>query len=120
MAVEERTKEALTPDHRELQGAEEQAAAYAPVIANVPLTIANTQYPYQFPAEVKGFTFHCRTSFAIRYAYREGLVADSQPPYFTLKANTAKSQDDLKSRGALRIYFASAEAAVVVEIESWG
>ena len=91
-----------------------------PTIYNVTLTDANTEYSQDLPANCRFFEFQCRTAFAVRYAYVTGKVATPTAPYMTLKSG-GSYYTPVISQGASpsTVYFASAQAGVVVEITAW-
>jgi len=96
----------------------EDTASRRPAIKNVTMTLANTQYHYQFPKNVKKFLLHCRDGTAFRVAFQRGKVALPTPDYFTILANTAYNEDNLNVE-ELHIYFACGVAAKVIEIIAW-
>jgi hypothetical protein len=57
-----------------------------PVILNVTLTSADTEYSQALPIGTKYFSIQCRTAFAIRYAFATGRVATPTAPYATVKS----------------------------------
>ena len=91
-----------------------------PTVYNLVLTTANTEYSQALPSNCRGFEFQCQTSFDVRYAFVTGKVATPTAPYMTCKAGNAYSSFQL-NQGASpsTLYFASAQAAVVVEITAW-
>jgi hypothetical protein len=91
-----------------------------PTVYNLTLTNANTEYSQAMPANCRGFEFLCRTAFDCRFAFVTGKVATPTAPYMTLKSGYVYSSPDL-SQGASpsTLYFASATAAVVMEIMAW-
>ena len=89
-----------------------------PVDYNITLTSANTQYSQLLPSSVREFRFRCRTIFDVRYSFTTGKVAASTAPYLTLPAGSDFFSDNNDLTGKT-IYFASAQAGVVVEMEVW-
>lgn len=85
---------------------------------NVTLTSADTEYSQALPSDCRAFSFRCRTSYDVRFAYVTGKVAGSVSPYQTLKANGEYYKDSIHPT-SLTLYLASSEAGVVVEIEAW-
>lgn len=86
-------------------------------IATIPFITANTEVKWQFPLGTKRFVMHTRSGSAVRMATERGKVAGSQDPYFTLKANTAYSDEDFFIEDfSQTIYFACAVATEVLEI----
>lgn len=88
-------------------------SAQYPLIANVTLTTANTEYSQAITGMQK-FTIQCRTNYDVRFAYVTGKVATPTAPYITIKAGSVFWEDDLSVDKTL--YFASSQAGVVVEI----
>lgn len=92
-----------------------------PAVQNVTLTLADTQYYLDLPDGCKHFSFQCRTLFDVRFAFVDAKVATPTAPWATCKAGTAfSSPDKLCIRGGYtRVYFASPQAGVVVELMTW-
>lgn len=92
-----------------------------PVIYNVTLTSADTEYSQALSADMRYFSVQCRTAFDVRYAFVTGKVATPTAPYATIKSGNwynspEKLQLDIDGE---TIYLASAEAGVIVEIVAW-
>lgn len=85
---------------------------------NVTLTNVNTEYSQALPSDCRAFSFRCRTSYDVRFAYVTDKVAAPTAPYQTLKANGEYWKDNVHP-ASLTLYLASSEAGVVVEIEVW-
>ena len=90
-------------------------------VASIPLgATANVEVRYQFPTGTKQFALHARNGNVIRIASEPGKVATSLDPYFTLKANTAFSTEEMEVLSdpvnAFVWYFACSVASEVVEI----
>lgn len=85
---------------------------------NLTLTGANTEYSQALPAGTRKVCFRCRTAYDVRYAWVTGKVAAPAAPYQTLRASAEYAMDGIKLASAT-IYFASATAGVVMEIEAW-
>lgn len=105
-------------DNEEQKEELEDTASRRPAIKNVTMTLANTEYRYQFPKGVKKFLLHCRDGTAFRLAFRTGKVALPTEPYFSIPANGAYNEDNLDVK-ELHIYFACGVAAKVIEIIAW-
>ena len=97
--------EALTP------------TATTPVIYNVTMTSADTEYNQALPANVKKFLIHTRDGTAFRVAFITGKVATPTAPYFTVLTNDAYYEDDIKA--SVTLYFGCASAAKIAEIIAW-
>jgi len=89
-----------------------------PTIYNKILTVADTQYSQALPSSTREFRVRCRTLFNVRYAWETGKVATPTAPYATIPAGLEYRGDDSDITGK-KIYLASSEAGVVVEIEVW-
>ena len=89
-----------------------------PTLYAVALTLADTQYSQELPANCARFAFHARTNVAVRFAFATGLVATPTDPYQTLKAGENYASGDVLA-DSLMLYFAAATAGTVVEIEAW-
>jgi hypothetical protein len=88
---------------------------------NLTLTSADTEYSHLLQTTTRQVRFQCRTAYDVRYAYTTGKVATPAAPYQTLKSGTVRAIDGIGvAAGATRtLYFASAQAGVIVEIEEW-
>jgi len=87
-------------------------------VANVIMTTADKEYQWSAPKGCVWFTLHVRDNTEVRLAMTSGHVASSEPPYFTLKSNSAWNTDRLKivvSTGML-VFFACASAGKVIEV----
>lgn len=88
-----------------------------PTIENLTLTVANTEYSVEMPPSVKKVSFQCRAAADVRYAFVAGKVATPTAPYFTLKSGGEKTLDDMHLGG--RVYFGTASAGSIIELEYW-
>lgn len=88
------------------------------LIANLKIEKANTEYPWALPKGTKWFTLQVRDGTAVRVAVESGHVANSEPPYFTLKANSAWDERyfNINSKYGFPLYFACASAEKFVEM----
>lgn len=87
------------------------------MVVTVPLISMSTEYHYQFPVGTKRFDLHTRNGNAVRIATEPGKVAASNDPYFTLKADTAYSSEDLNIIDfSQTFYFACDADGEVVEM----
>lgn len=88
------------------------------LIANITMVTADTEYPWAVPKNCIWFTLHVRDNSAVRIATEAGHVALSQPPYFTLKSNSAWNGEDLKIslKTGVPLFFASDGTGKVVEV----
>jgi hypothetical protein len=92
--------------------------ATTPTEYNVTLTNANTEYYQALPANTRRLCFRCRTGVVCRYAWVTGKVAGSTAPYQTLQASSEYAVDGVKLASST-LYFASATAGAVIELEVW-
>ena len=90
----------------------------SPTLYALTLTTINTEYSQAIIANARKLAFRCRSQSDIRYAFVTGKVATPTDPYSTLRSNTEYWIDFIKM-AALTVYFASATAGVIVEIEAW-
>ncbi|MCS7038034.1 MAG: hypothetical protein NZP34_00350 [Caldilineales bacterium] len=84
-----------------------------PVIFNVTLTNANTEYSLTLPQGCTHFEFQARQSVAVEFAFVSG------GPYMTLKAGGAYSSYNLWGGQSLTIFFRSTTAGTIVELVAW-
>ena len=92
-------------------------ATTAPTVYNLTLTLADTEYSQALPTNCARYDWQCRTAFDVRYAYVTGKVKAPTAPYMTLKAGGTFTSDFVpQSIGQQTVYFASAQAGVVIEI----
>lgn len=92
-----------------------------PVIQNVTMTLADTEYSLTLPANTKYFSIQCADGTAMRYAFVTGKVATPTAPYMTLLANGALNTPEkiAVANGALTIYFACGSAGKIAQLLSW-
>ena len=93
-------------------------AAGTPVIYNVTMTNAATEYSQALPANTKRFTVHCRDGTAFRLAFATGKVATPTEPYLTVPSSSSYDEDNINP-ASLTIYIGCAIAGKVVEIVAW-
>jgi hypothetical protein len=93
--------------------------AKRPAVIIRELIAADTEYDWEIPAGCKKFTMHCRDGTAFRISWLAGKVANSEEPYFTVKANTSYNEDNLDVEPGTRLYLACSSAAKVIEIIVW-
>ena len=93
--------------------------ASQPSVVNIEMPSADTEYFHMIPKGCKKFLLHSRDGTAFRLAFKTGKVAGSTPPYFTIKANTAYSEDNLNIIEDAWIYLACGTANKIVEIVQW-
>jgi len=103
-----------------------QSEALTPVLFNTTLTDADTEYSQALPVGTKHFSFQCRTAFDVRFSFEDGKVATPTAPYATVKSGDSFSAPEkvgfswnTDEAAAATIYWASAQAGVVVELIVW-
>ena len=92
--------------------------AATPTEYNVTLTNANTEYSQALPANTRALCFRCRTGVQVRYAWVTGKVAAPTANYQTLVAGAEYVRTGVKLAAAT-LYWASATAGAIVELECW-
>ena len=92
--------------------------ATTPVIYNVTMTLADTEYSQALPANTKKYTIQTRDGTAFRMAFVTGKVAAPTEPYFSIGTD-GFHHEDLIEPAALTLFFGCDEAAKVVEILAW-
>jgi len=99
------------------------SVARFPIIRNVTMTLADTEYSTTLPENTKGFIIHTRDETEFRVSYEAGHVATPTAPYFTVPATKAYGEGDISiytyGGALLTLYFASAGAGKVIEIIYW-
>ena len=88
------------------------------LIANIPIPDANKEVPWAIPKDCQWFTLQTRDGTAIRVAVESGHVANSQPPYFTIKAYGEWDERylNIDLRYGLSLFFACSLAGKIVEV----
>ncbi len=89
-----------------------------PTVTNITLTDADTEFSQLLPSGTRDARFRCRTLFVIRFAFETGKVATPTAPYLTLPAGSDYITDRNDISGKT-LFFASSEAGVIVELETW-
>ena len=95
-----------------------------PVIYNVTMTLADTEYSQQLSIYTKKFMVHTRDETSFRLAYETGKVATPTAPYLTIPADARWHDEDLNtgvvpSEWDGTLYFASDDAGKIIEIMEW-
>ena len=89
--------------------------ATTPVVYNVTMTSANTEYSRALPANTKKFLIRCREEYAIKACFASGA---SGTTYITVPSGMSY-WEDLIQPATLTLYFQCATAAQVAEIVAW-
>lgn len=92
--------------------------ATTPVMYNVAITLANTEYPQALPADTKKFLIKTRDGTSFRLAFVTGKVAGSVDPFTTVPASGIYWEDFIEP-GSITLYFACAVAGKKAEIIAW-
>ena len=94
-----------------------------PIIFNVTMTNADTEYSQGLPYNCLAFLVHTRDESAFRLAYETGYVATPTEPYLSVLSGSRYFEEytNLYVYGGLglTLYFASASAGKVIEIVAW-
>lgn len=93
-------------------------AAGTPVIYNVTMTLADTEYDQALPANTKKYTIQTRDGTAFRMAFVTGKVAGPTEPYLSIGTDGFHHEDSINP-ASLTLYFACGDAGKVAEILAW-
>ena len=93
----------------------QRLTAVTPVIYNVTMTVAGTEYSQALPANVKKFSVKCRTNVPVQLCF---VAAGSDTLFITIPPGQTYWEDNLY-RAALTLYFDCETAAQVLEIVAW-
>ena len=93
-------------------------AGTTPVIYNVTMTNANTEYSQALPSNTKKFSIASQDGTAFRIAFVTGKVATPTAPYKTVQANT-EYYEDMINPSSLTLFFACGSSGKIVEIIAW-
>lgn len=86
-----------------------------PIIENLVLTDANTEYSYLLPNGTKKFSIQCRTDKEMKVAFVEN---ESGSKYITIPEGASFPEDGLNT-SELTVYLQAPHAGVIAEILSW-
>lgn len=110
----------VTLESSEINIGKFDSAISTPTIYNVTLTLADTEYSQAMPNNCRFIEFQCLTAFDVRWAFETGKVAAPTEPYMTLKSGRSYSSPQIdQETSPSTLYFASSQAAVVVQIIVW-
>ena len=93
-------------------------AATTPIIYNVTMTAADTEYSQALPSYTKRFSLQCLTDFDVRFAFETGKVAAPTAPYALVRAGMNYFEEGL-FLSSVTLYVACADAAKIAEIIVW-
>jgi len=86
-----------------------------PIITNLTLTLADTEYSHALPNGTKKYTVQCRTDDVLKLSYTK---EESGSTYITIPEGASQSEDNLNTN-VLVLYLQSPTAGVIVEITTW-
>lgn len=92
--------------------------ATTPVIYNVTMTLADTEYSQALPANTKKYTIQTRDGTAFRMAFETLKVALPTEPYLSIGTD-GFHHEDLIEPASLTLFFGCGEALKVIEILAW-
>jgi hypothetical protein len=87
-----------------------------PVVENISLTLANTEYTVAIPAEAKRFRFQARGQTTLKFSEVSGA---SGTTYYTVHPFNSYGVDSIKGTGIINLYVQSTKANQVLELEYW-
>lgn len=93
--------------------------ASTPVVYNVTLTDADTEYELVLPDGTTYFEFQARQNVDIRYQWQPGYVATPTAPYLTLKRGYTYDSYNMWGSQTISLFLASSTAGTVVEVNAW-
>lgn len=86
-----------------------------PIIYNLTLTLADTEYSQALPAGTTKVMYQCRTGYAVKVAY---TATESGTTYWTIKPDHFLWDDHI-SATRQTIYVQSEQAGTILEIFCW-
>ena len=90
--------------------------ATSPTVANVTVTLANTEQSYTLPPLTKRFVVQARGVTTTKIAFTSGA---SGTTYLTIGAGAYYQETDISLAGGLTVYFQTTKPSQVIEIVSW-
>lgn len=91
------------------------SGASVPVVSNVSIVSANTEYSFLLPTNTKRFLLKVRGQASLKLSYASG---QSGTTYVSLPSSGVYGEDSL-SATAVTLYFQSPSPTQIVEIVSW-
>ncbi len=85
-----------------------------PIIANITLTLANTEYSYELPGGMQKFSIKARGGNELQVC----LVSGFSENYVTIAAGRTYTENNIKGFGNT-LFFKSSGAGEVAEIIAW-
>lgn len=90
-----------------------------PIIENVTLTSADTEYSVSLPENIKALTIQSRSDVDLRVAFDSGKVAGAVDPYLTIKGGQIYYEQRINAGNANTLYVASTADNDTAEIIYW-
>lgn len=91
-----------------------------PAVANLELTLADTEYSLALPANCRRVEWQCRAACDVRFAWEAGKVAGPVAPYATLKAGRTFDSGPIAGGGSpATLYVACSTAGQALELWTW-
>ena len=90
--------------------------AGTPVVANVPMPTANTEYSYPLEASTKQILFKTRENSALKFSFEQGK---SGTTYITVPSGSSYTLSGVDPTINLTVYFQSSINNEVLEVISW-
>lgn len=87
-----------------------------PLVQNVSMSTANTEYSFTLPAGTRQFELRSRQAGKLQLSYTAGTTATL---YRTIWPGTAYSESNLLLTAALDIYVQSTKGSDILEVVSW-
>ena len=85
-----------------------------PLVQNVVATLANTEYSFTFPNNIKRFRIKARTGSIVKISY---TITESGTIFETIWPGS--SLNDTNIEGGFTIYFQTSKANEILEITTW-
>jgi hypothetical protein len=91
-----------------------------PVIVNIEVQEANTEYSQRVPKGTRQLSIQTRDGTAFRFAFESGHVAKSQDPFYSVWANLGPyAIDNILAHSREEIFVACPASGKVVELLCW-
>jgi len=88
----------------------------SPVVMNVSVTLANTEYTVTIPASARRFRLQARAQTTLKIS---DAVGQSGTTYFTLHPYNTYGVDSIKGSSTINLYVQSTRPNQVIEVEYW-
>jgi len=87
-----------------------------PHIANVPISLANTEVSFSFPLGTKRFNLKARGGATLKLAYSVGM---SGTDFLTIPAGCNYFEESIDPTAAITVYFQTTSANSLLELVYW-